>query len=279
MNRLIEAVLMRAARPYFAGTRLEDAIALAREAGARGYPVTLCYWNAPADPAEQVVEHYDGVIDAIAKNGLDAHMAIKVPPVVNRPELISAVIEKARSHAVAVDIDAHAPDEAEADYEVAARAGSEGMGIAIPGRWKNSPDLADRAVELGLRVRVVKGQWEDPADPDIDLAEGYLRVIDRLAGRCREVGVATHDTALASEAIRRLTAAGTRVEQELLFGLPMNPCADIARDAGLKTRIYIAYGDAWIPYSIKSAFRHPRTLLRFATDLATGHRDGLPKPA
>lgn len=278
MNRLIEAVVMRAARPYFAGTRLADAIALAREAGNRGYPVTLCYWNAPDDPADKVVRNYEAVIDAIAQNRLDAHMAIKVPPVLARPELISAVIAKARDNGVDVDIDAHAPHEAEADYEVAAKAGPEGMGIAIPGRWVSSPDLADRAVELGLRVRVVKGQWDDPADPDIDLAEGYLRVIDRLAGRCREVGVATHDTALAREAIRRLTAAGTRVEQELLFGLPMNPCADMARDAGLKTRIYIAYGDAWIPYSVRSAFRHPRTLLRFATDLATGHRDGLPKP-
>ncbi len=278
MNRLIEAVLMRAARPYFAGTRLEDAVGLAREAGARGYPVTLCYWNAPDDPADKVAENYDAVIDAIAKNGLDAHMAIKVPPVATKPELLSQVLTKAREQGVAVDIDAHAPDEAEADYETAARAGPEGLGIAIPGRWANSPALADRAVELGLRVRVVKGQWDDPAAPDIDLAEGYLGVIDRLAGRCREVGVATHDTALAREAIRRLTAAGTHAEQELLFGLPMDASADIAREAGLKTRIYLAYGDAWIPYSIRSALRHPRTLLRFATDLATGHRDGLPKP-
>ena len=165
------------------------------------------------------------------------------------------------------------------DYATAAEAGPEGLGIAIPGRWANSPALADRAVELGLRVRVVKGQWEDPADPDIDLKEGFLGVIDRLAGRCREVGVATHDVALASEAIRRLNAAGTPAEQELLFGLPMDASAQSARQAGLNTRIYIAYGEAWIPYSIRSALRHPRTMLTFLTDLATGHRDGLPKPA
>ena len=93
------------------------------------------------------------------------------------------------------------------------------------------------------------------------------------------MGVATHDIALAREAIRRLTAAGTHAEQELLFGLPMDASADVARAAGLRTRIYLAYGEAWIPYSIRSSLRHPRTLLRFFTDLATGHRDGLPKPA
>lgn len=278
MNRWIEAIVMRAARPYLAGTRLEDAILLAREAGARGYPVTLCYWNAPDDPADEVARHYQAVIDAIAEHRLDAHMAIKVPSVASRPDLVSAIIATARENRVAVDIDAHAPQAAEADYAVAAQAGPEGLGIAIPGRWLRAPELADRAVDLGLRVRVVKGQWADPDAPDIDIAEGYLAVIDRLAGRCREVGVATHDTALAREAIRRLTAAGTRVEQELLFGLPMTPGADIAHEAGLKTRVYIAYGDAWIPYSIRSASRHPRTLLRFARDLATGHRDGLPKP-
>ena len=238
----------------------------------------MCYWNAPDDPADTVAEHYHAVIAAVARTGLDAHMAIKVPPLAPRPELIAEVLAKARAEGIAVDIDAHAPHEADLDYATAARAGPEGLGIAIPGRWANSPALADRAVDLGLRVRVVKGQWDDPAAPDIDLAEGYLAVIDRLAGRCREVGVATHDTGLAREAIRRLLAAGTRVEQELLFGLPMDASAEVARQAGLKTRIYLAYGEAWIPYSIRSAARHPRTLLRFATDLATGHRDGLPRP-
>ena len=52
MNRLMEAVILRAARPYFAGTKLDDALRLATEAGRRGYAATLCYWNAPDDPAE-----------------------------------------------------------------------------------------------------------------------------------------------------------------------------------------------------------------------------------
>lgn len=279
MNRLIEAVILRAARPYFAGTVLEDALRLATEAGARGYPVTLCYWNAPDDPADRIAKHYDAVIDVIARTGLDAHMAIKVPPFAKKPELIADVLARARAQGIAVDIDSHAPAEAEMDYATAAAAAPEGLGIAIPGRWASSPSLADRAVELGLRVRVVKGQWDDPEAPDIDLGEGFLAVIDRLAGRCREVGVATHDIPLAREAIRRLTAAGTQAEQELLFGLPMNASAEAARQAGLNTRIYIAYGEAWIPYSIGGAIRHPRTMVRFVTDLATGHRDGLPKPA
>ena len=278
MNRLIETLVLRAARPYFAGTALEDALRLAEEAGARGYPVTLCYWNAPDDPADTVAAQYDAVIEAIARTGLDAHMAIKVPPLAQKPAVIPEVFAKAREHGVAIDIDAHAPHEADMDYETAAAAGPEGLGIAIPGRWANSPDLADRAVDLGLRVRVVKGQWDDPEAPDIDMREGFLGVIDRLAGRAREVGVATHDIPLAREAIRRLNAAGTPAEQELLFGLPMDASAEAARQAGLRTRIYIAYGEAWIPYSIGSALRHPRTMLTFLTDLATGHRDGLPKP-
>ena len=104
MNRLIEDLVLRAARPYFAGTALEDAMRLAEEAGARGYPVTLCYWNAPDDPADKIADHYDAVIDAVSRAGIDAHMAIKVPPISEKPELIAEVLAKARAQGIAVDI-------------------------------------------------------------------------------------------------------------------------------------------------------------------------------
>ena len=99
-------------------------------------------------------------------------------------------------------------------------ASADNLGLVIPGRWLRSLDDADWAVERGVRVRVVKGQWPDPAAPDRDLRQGFLEVIDRLAGRARHVGVASHDVPTAAEAIRRLRAAGTSCELELLLSLP-----------------------------------------------------------
>jgi proline dehydrogenase len=262
-----------------AGDTLDDAMRMAVAAKARGHAVTLGYWHGEDEPAEAVAERYLASLTALAKAGVDAHLAMKVPGLRSAPELIATVVAEARNRGIAVDIDAHAPEQAEADYAAAEAVGPEGMGVAVPGRWRAAPDLAERAMALGLRVRVVKGMWEDPTAPKLDPAEGYLAVIDRLAGRAREVGVASHAPALAAEALKRLAAAGTRAEQELLYGLPMAAPAAEGRRAGVKTRVYIPYGSAWIPYSLRRALKSPGTVVRLATDLATGNRDGLPPPA
>jgi proline dehydrogenase len=279
MKHQIRNMMLRAARPYVAGPRLEDALRMAEFARTRGCSVTLCYWHDENDPADAVADAYSATIRAVSRAGLNAHLAMKVPGLRDEASLIRSVMAEARAHGVPVDIDAHGPDQAEAAFAAAGIMGPDGLGMAIPGRWKSSVKLADRAVAAGLRVRVVKGSWVDPAAPRLDPAGGYLSVIDRLAGRCREVGVATHDPVLAGEAIRRLTAAGTPVEQELLYGLPMAAPFAVGRQAGVKTRVYIPYGDAWVPYSLRRAIRNPRTIVRLVTDLATGDRDGLPRPA
>lgn len=279
MKRLIRNLMLRAARPYVAGAELDDALRVAEAAAGRGCSVTLCYWHALDDPSEAVAARYVESLRAMSRAGLDARMSMKVPGLRDDHELIGAVMAEARAHGIPVDIDSHAPEQAEAAFAAAEAVGPDGVGIAIPGRWSFSPALADRAAAMGLRVRVIKGIWADPAAPRLDANQGCLAVIDRLAGQAREVAVASHDVPLAAEAFRRLKGAGTPVEQELLFGLPMDAPVAEARRAGLATRVYIPYGDAWVPYSLRRALADPRTLPRLARDLVTGHRDGLPPQA
>lgn len=279
MTGLLTRMILYAARPYVAGPALQDAMRVARAAGDRGCGVTLCYWHALRDPAEHVAEQYLASLDALSRAGLDARISLKVPGLRGQMPLIETVMAEARARGIPADIDAHTPEQAEADHAVAQALGPQGLGIAIPGRWQCSDVLAYRAAAMGLRVRVVKGIWADPEAPDIDLAEGFLATIDRLAGRCREVGVATHDPALAAKAFRRLAAAGTPAEQELLYGLPMAPAAAEGRRAGVKTRVYIPYGDTWLPYSVRRAVQNPRMIGRLVRDVVTANRDGLPPAA
>ena len=127
-----------------------------------------------------------------------------------------------------------------------------------------------------MTVRVVKGQWPDPLQPDFDPRSGFLLVIDALAGRARHVAVASHDVALAAEAVRRLQARGTSCEIELLYGLPMRRSLKLADELGLGVRAYVPYGESFLPYAMWRVALDPRIAWRLLRDAVKGLR---PAPA
>ncbi len=279
LKSLVMPILKRAAKPYVAGDTIEDALDIAASAKRHGYGVTICYWQAADESPDATARRYFEAMKEIRTHQLDAHIAVKVPALAGRNDLLSDVIGNARRADIPVSFDSHGIDNAAANLDAAAHVGADRVGCCIPGRWKRSLVDAERAIKLGLRVRVVKGNWaasEDEEHGDID--EGYLGVIDRLAGRCREVGVATHDPALACEAMARLKAAGTPFVQELLYGLPIEPVAAEGRRHQAPTRIYIPYGEAWFPYSAAAAIRRPETIMRLASDIFRPRAAGIPAP-
>jgi proline dehydrogenase len=143
-------------------------------------------------------------------------------------------------------------------------------GATLPGRWARSPQDAERLAPADLPVRVIKGQWADPAEPRRDPREGFLAVVDRLAGREALVGVATHDGPLAAEALQRLRGAGTPSELQLLLGLPAGASVAAAREADVGVRVYVSYRAGFLPYALKAMARRPSIALRLATDLVRG---------
>ena len=144
------------------------------------------------------------------------------------------------------------------------------LGCTLPGRWVRSLDDAERATEKGLAARVVKGQWADPDAPDRDGREGCLEVVRRLAGKARLVAIATHDVPLAERCVRVLQETSTPVELELLHGLPMRGALSMARRCRVPVRVYVPYGESWLPYSLDYVERHPEVMLWLVRDLLGG---------
>ena len=102
---------------------------------------------------------------------------------------------------------------------------------------------------------------------------GVLDVLDALAGCARRVGVSTHDPTQADEAIRRFQKAGTPCDLELLHGLPMRDAVGRARDLGVPVRIYVPYGEAYMPYALSQARRKPRIVWWLLKDVTVSMFD------
>lgn len=84
------------------------------------------------------------------------------------------------------------------------------------------------------------------------------------------MSVATHDPALATEALDVLRARGTPADLELLLGLPGRSVRAVAARFVVPVRMYIPYGHAWLPYSISAARKNPRILFWILADALRG---------
>jgi proline dehydrogenase len=254
------------------GPRLEDAIQTAARLGASGLATTLGYFDSsrdtPADIRALVIESVQAAHDA----GLSSYPSIKIPPMHFDSEAVRAIVAAARSAGVWAHFDSHGPEAADGTLACVRLAASlyPQVGCSLPGRWNRSPEDARQAVEMGLRVRVVKGEWADPAHPTIDPRQGFMAVVDQLAGRAPVVAVASHDVLLVRQALRRLLAAGTPCELELLLGLPASKVLDVAEEFGVPVRMYVPFGEAWLPYAVGKMRQRPRLVLAVAAETLGG---------
>jgi proline dehydrogenase len=280
---LLRLAIRLAARLFVRGSRLSDAVAAGARLAERGRATTIGYFNADGDAPRAVADACLAALAAIGAAGAAEsarpYLSIKVPALSFDDALVGEIVDRAALAGVGVHFDSHEADQADATFVAitaaarrlpAAAAGGDDdgepgadrrlwrLGCTLPGRWPRSLDDADRTAGLGLRVRVVKGQWADPAAPDVDPRRGFLEVIDRLAGRAREVAVASHDAPLAREALQRLRRAGTPAELELLLGLPMQGALRVAREMQARVRIYLPFGVSWLPYALLHVQKNPR---------------------
>lgn len=258
-------VARKASRNYIAGPALEDAQRVSRHLIDRGYWVTQGYWDGSGDAPEQVLDTYLAALRQLAGIEGNHYLSLKIPALRYDREMFAAVLAASRRLSVPLHFDSLAPEHADRIHAFIrnhSQPDSGDIGCTLPGRWRRSVEDADRASELGLNVRVVKGQWEDPGNPERDPRSGYLEVVDRLAGKARCVRVATHDASLAREALNRLKAAGTRCELELLFGLSVTSLVSLAAELNVPVRIYIAFGHAYLPYALASLRKQPGMMLK-----------------
>jgi proline dehydrogenase len=271
LKTFLRTLTDRAATAYVAGPHLADAIELARTLDEEGTSTTLAYWNDVGDEPSAVCAAYLSAIDGAADAGIPTYLSVKAPALSLSDTLVDSLARRCLDRRIGLHFDSLALEHQARTLDLIERLVPIGapLGCTLPARFGRSLDDVERAVAHRFRVRVVKGQWEDP-QYSIDPRRAFMNLIDRLAGRAAHVAVATHDPELARQALDRLSASGTPAELELLFGLPMRAARNVAQRLTVPVRVYIPYGHAWLPYAIANARNHPRVLLWLLEDAVRG---------
>jgi len=269
-----------AAKSYSSGPTANDALRLARRLETRDIACTLSYWNDLNESPAGVCTEYLKLADALrggADRSKENYVSIKLPALGGDDLLLSRIVDRAHEQNVGLHFDSLALEGSDAVFAAISRTAPlcRSLGCTLPGRWRRSLRDAEFASSLGVRVRVVKGEWIDPMFPEMDPARGFCDVVERLCGKAKLVCIATHNMSLAMHCMHRLIAAGTACELEVLYGWPRRPAMRLAKTLNVPIRVYIPCGRAWLPYRLRTVHTRPEIAGWFVRDLARGTVRGL----
>src|SRR5690242_18833822 len=163
----------RAAQSYTAPT-LQDARRICLRLRADGLGTTVSFWNDDFDSVESVTHSNLQLLELLRYLDSHSYLSLKLPALQFDSEAVGTVLKPAGRMARLVHFDSHGPEDGDRMFAAIENAfrHHRHLGCTIPGRWLRSVDDARVACEWRLRVRVVKGQWADPRDPEMDMRSG-----------------------------------------------------------------------------------------------------------
>jgi len=225
--------------------------------------------------ANEVTEHYLGVLDRIRELGLPGEVSVKLTQLGLdlSPDLAFANLVRIIQHAgtaSVVWIDMEASNYVDVTLDLFRRARSQyaNTGICVQAYlYRTAKDL-ESSIAMGSAVRLVKGAYQEssavafPQKSEVD--ENYFKLAQQLLGQeARSHGVrpafATHDVKL----IRRIIgyAESERLgkssfEFQMLYGIQREEQLRLARE-GWRSIVLIAYGSFWFPWYMRRLAERP----------------------
>ena len=285
---------------YVAGESSEDAVTVARTLRSAGLLVTLDYLGEETSDAQRAAAtaaQYVHLLGKLAAEGLTEDGAVEVsvkptalglllgsedgigPNVLGErvaTEHLERIAVAAREAGTTVTVDAedHRTTDASLRMATALRERFGSVGSVVQAALRRTETDVRELAAPGVRVRLCKGAYAEPADE----AFAVKHDVDRSFARCLRIlmagpgypMIATHDPRLI--AITRSLGLGRSAdsfEHQMLYGVRPEEQLRLAA-AGAQVRVYVPYGNDWYRYLIRRLAERPANLALFLRSLGSG---------
>ncbi len=275
-------------RRFVAGETLDEALAAVRGIAAQGMTTTLDQLGenvATAAEARAAVASYVQILRRMAADGQEPNISVKLTMLGLdlgddlATENMGPILEAAREVGGFVRIDMEG-----SAYTARTLAIAEGLhdrfpdevGTVIQSYLRRSGDDVERLIARGMRVRLVKGAYAEPAEVAFqaqrEVDEAYARLTTRLLDDGRYPALGTHDVALIRAARDHARAHGIpadRYEFQMLYGVRRDAQAALVRE-GERMRVYVPFGSEWYPYFTRRIAERPANALFVLRQFVSG---------
>ncbi|MGA2887151.1 MAG: proline dehydrogenase family protein [Terracidiphilus sp.] len=269
---------------FIAGMEIDDALRVAEEVNKQGMAVTLdslgesVTTEAEAMAAAMV---YHRLLDAIAARKLNANISVKLTQLgLNlSTELAEGFAEnlarraKVKDSFVRIDMEDSSLTQITLDIVDRLHAKADvrdAIGIVIQAYLYRSQKDIEQLVADGIRVRLCKGAYKEPAEVAFprkaDVDASYIKLSGLLLESGVYHGLATHDETMIDAAKSYAREHGidrSRFEFQMLYGIRRDLQSKLVRE-GYNVRVYVPFGNDWYPYFMRRLAERPANVLFLA---------------
>ena len=272
---------------FVAGVSVPQVLEAATAVNQQGIATTLDSLGEnihSAEEAQQAAGIYHQLLDAIEHRHLDANVSVKLTQMGMDldPELAFATVAGLVGHAatagtfVRVDMEGSAYTQATIDLvsRLHATEGNRGrIGVVIQAYLHRSAADIERLLAEGIRVRLCKGAYQEPASvafpSKADVDANFVKLMQALLPSGVYHGIATHDEKMIDATCRFAREQGilpNQFEFQMLYGVRRDLQKSLVA-AGYRVRVYIPFGTEWYPYFMRRLAERPANVLFIARNL------------
>ena len=283
---------------YVAGEELADGIVVAQTLNTQDLLVSLdhlgeCVTNRAE--ARRAVGDYLDALEALAGEQVEGNISLKLTQLgldVAREMCVAylrKILTRAREIDAFVRIDMESSAYTQRTLDVHQELWDDGfrnVGIVLQAYLHRTAADVERAIDMGVQVRLCKGAYLEPARiafaDKADVDANYVRLMERLLVHGNHAAIATHDERLirlAQQIAQREGISPDRFDFEMLFGVRRDLQLRLVHE-GYRVRVYLPYGKEWYPYLVRRLAERPANVGFFVRALVSealaGRRNGHP---
>lgn len=272
---------------FVAGLTVEDALRVTADLNRQGFAVSLDSLGESVRTERQArnaANLYHRLLDAIAAQRLDANVSVKLTGVGMDVSfsLAESTVGCIVAHAaelgnfVRIDMEGSGytePTVALTEHLHARHPGA--VGTVLQAYLYRTQYDTERLLEQGIRIRLCKGAYKEPANlafpQKADVDRNYVKLMQSMLPSGTFCGIATHDPAMIAATERFAAQRGIardRFEFQMLYGVQRELQRDLLR-RGYGVRVYLPFGTDWYPYFMRRLAERPANVLFLLKNLFT----------
>jgi proline dehydrogenase len=283
--------MQRAVRKFMPGEEVDDALGAAVDLQVLGIRTLYTKLGENlTDPAQaqEVVDHYLGLLDRIKEQGIDGEISVKLTQLgldldddacFAHLRTLAAAAEAHGSY-LWIDMEDSSYVERTLDLYQRLRASHPRTGVCLQAYLRRTAKDVERLLPIAPAVRLVKGAYDEPREVAFrskkEVDANFLSLAVTLVRESRQrpirLGLGTHDVELIEQIASHAAAAGIgkdAFEVMMLYGIRAKEQRRLAK-AGYRVQVLIAYGDAWYPWYMRRLAERPANVLFAIRQLLPG---------